>query len=496
MPSLLLDLVLRARSADAPLTSFSLALAGAYAVEIDERGRRLGSHRLALAGEPAPGDARTFADEAALLREVVSLVSRSESLITAQGRQLELPVLEALALRHAVALPGQFDADDPYRARRSPYNVTGHLDLSSFLADGDRRLRGVPPDLLLALALPGASPLPRRSFAQDDLAAARRRALGSYLLYLRVQRLRGALPAAETRARLEELGKAIGEDVLEGAAWSRETLVPPPTRLAGAPAGLLAFDIETVLDVEAVARCLGKPVAGDPTAALGELLGASTGFAPAPLHRVVAVALCHWSLRTGTVEVERLCIGGRTGTGAELRGEADLLAAFWRVAEGQRLLSYNGKRFDLPVLLYRSLPHPIEVPWYLLSQRPAHDQYRHPQSRRQLDLFDQLSGGLSPGPLGEVLQSVGLPGKLGPDGSDVQALWDGGQREAIGDYCLQDAAQTLLLGLRFLEVSGELDVEGARAAVASARERFTGEPALGPVLARAEGYFAAAGLNR
>ena len=127
-------------------------------------------------------------------------------------------------------------------------------------------------------------------------------------------------------------------------------------------------------------------------------------------------------------------------------------ATFWNVAAGQRLVSYNGKRFDLPVLLYRSLPHPLEVGWFLAESRPPADQYRHPQSRHQLDLFDQLGGGLSPGKLGDLLQTIGLPGKIGPAGADVQALWSSGKGDAVGDYCLQDAAQTLLLGLRFLQV--------------------------------------------
>ncbi len=495
MSALLLELVLRARVSGPPFTSFSLGLTGAYAVEIDESGRRLGSQRFALAGEPGAADARSFPDEASLLREVVSLVTRIGSLVTAQGRQLELPVLEALAMRHAVPLPGQFAAGDPYSARRSPYNLAGHLDLAAFLADGDRRLRGLSPELLLALALPGFNPPPRRSFQDDTLAAARSRALGSYLLYLRVQRLRGILAAEDVSARLEELGKVVGPEIGEAPGWGQAAISPPATRLDGVEPGLLALDIETVLDADAVARCLGKPSLEDPATALGELLGAPTDFAPAPFHRVVAVALCHWTPRSGAVEIERLRVGGATGAGAPLTDEADLLAAFWRAARGQRLLSYNGKRFDLPVLLYRSLPHAIDVPWYLAPQRPPHEQYRHPQSRRQIDLFDLMSGGLSPGPLAEALHSVGLPGKLGPDGGNVQALWDDGQRDAVGDYCLQDAAQTLLLGLRFLEVSGELEAEDARVAVEGAQRRFAGEPALAPVLARAGGYFTA-GLKR
>jgi predicted DsbA family dithiol-disulfide isomerase len=60
----------------------------------------------------------------------------------------------------------------------------------------------------------------------------------------------------------------------------------------------------------------------------------------------------------------------------------------------------------------------------------------------------------------------------------------------VGDYCLQDAAQTLLLGLRFLEVAGELSTDDAHRAVAAVRARFAQEPALEPILDGGKAYFA------
>jgi predicted PolB exonuclease-like 3'-5' exonuclease len=490
---LLLELVLRSRGVGPPAASTALRLEGAYAVELDGHGRRRGSHRLAIEGIPIEGETQCFPDEGTLLRELAALIGKADGLVTAQGRQLDIPALETLALRHAVALPGQFNATDPYQARHSPYNVAGHLDLANYLADGDRRLRGLSLEQLVPFVFPGAAPPPRRNLDKDGLPAARQRAFYTYLLFLRVQRLRGVLSSSDVRARLTELKTALLDPILatlaEPAPWCLETAVTPPTRLEGLAPGLLAFDIETVLDTEGLARCLGRPIE-DPAAALAELLGAPTEFAPAPFHKVVAVALCHWDPKGDRVELDKLRLGGQTGTGAPIPGEQDLLAAFWSVAAGQRLVSYNGKRFDLPVLLYRSLPHPLDVGWFLAERRPPADQYRHPQSRHQLDLFDQLGGGLSPGKLGDLLQTIGLPGKVGPAGADVQALWTSGAGDAVGDYCLQDAAQTLLLGLRFLEVAGELSTDDAHRAVAAVRARFAQEPALEPILDGGKAYFA------
>ena len=498
-PALLLELILKPRGDAPPTTSVGYALAGAYAIELGEAGRRLASHRLLVRGaaDLAGESGQLFGDEAALLREIVRLIASADCLVTARGQRLELPVLEALALRHGVPLPGHFEGDDPYRARRSPYNVAGQLDLLAFLADGDRRLRGLEPALVLSLLFrePLAAGLSARD-GEGPLAAAKRRALGSYLLYLRVQRLRGLLDEDQLTERLSELASAGLESALAGAtrpAWGGAARAPVATTLDGVAPGLLAFDIETVVDLEALSRAVGRSLEpAEVEGAVQAISGPGATFAPAPFHRVVALAMVYWDPGANRIDLARLVLGERGGAGAPLE-EEDLLSTFWRVAAGQRLVSYNGKRFDLPVLLYRSLPYPLEAGWYLASARPPHAQYRHPHSRRQLDIFDRLAGGLSPGKLGDLLGTLGLPGKLDADGSDVQRMWESGKGDEVGDYCLQDAAQTFLLGMRYLAIAGELSPSRLREVTLAARERFGREPSLASILERGQRFFLAGG---
>jgi predicted PolB exonuclease-like 3'-5' exonuclease len=52
---------------------------------------------------------------------------------------------------------------------------------------------------------------------------------------------------------------------------------------------------------------------------------------------------------------------------------------------------------------------------------------------------------------------IGLPGKAGVDGSQVEALYQAGQIEALRQYCLSDVAQTAFVFLRYLLLSGQLD---------------------------------------
>lgn len=118
------------------------------------------------------------------------------------------------------------------------------------------------------------------------------------------------------------------------------------------------------------------------------------------------------------------------------------------------LVTYNGRSFDLPVLVMRSLCHAVALPWY----------YREPATRSRytegghLDLCDWLAdhGATRAGKLDAIARLIGLPGKTGMDGSQVEGLYKAGQLDAIQRYCLTDVAQTALLFLRFRLLQGKL----------------------------------------
>ncbi len=329
---LLLELALRPRneaavSSGAPTSSTGYRLAGAYAIELDQDGRRHRSHRFALRGSETAletdlpsadgspsvtANVELFEGEAPLLARLLAQIEEADCLVTARGRQFEVPVLEALALRYGIALRGHFPLEEPYAARRSPYNPAGHLDLSFFLADGDRRLRSISPELLIPLAFHGVRRPAPRELISDGLLQARARALTTYLLFLRVQEMRGLLAAAEVARRKAELHAGLSPGELEVVRQSEGVLpaASAPTWLDQTGQGYLAFDIETALDTDAIGRAAGKQVSLDEgPGALGELLGVATEFAPAPYHRVVALAMVYWD-GAERVEIESLVLGG------------------------------------------------------------------------------------------------------------------------------------------------------------------------------------------
>jgi predicted PolB exonuclease-like 3'-5' exonuclease len=59
-------------------------------------------------------------------------------------------------------------------------------------------------------------------------------------------------------------------------------------------------------------------------------------------------------------------------------------------------------------------------------------------------------------PLDELAKLMGLPGKLGMDGSAVWGAWLDGKIDDIRDYCETDVVNTYLVYLRFQRMRGRL----------------------------------------
>lgn len=163
------------------------------------------------------------------------------------------------------------------------------------------------------------------------------------------------------------------------------------------------------------------------------------------------------------------------GDGTDERG---ILAEFSRFVERNRpaLVTYNGRAFDLPVIALRSLRHGVAMPWYYQENGL---RYRF-SLEDHIDLCDWLAdhGATRLGSLDALAKLIGLPGKIGIDGSQVEGLYHSGQIEHIQNYCLADVVQTALLFLRFRLLQGVLDRDKYRAVVADLTAKLSGEARL------------------
>jgi predicted PolB exonuclease-like 3'-5' exonuclease len=177
-------------------------------------------------------------------------------------------------------------------------------------------------------------------------------------------------------------------------------------------------------------------------------------------------------------------VGADDAAGSEDAREARLLEQFSRFVGKQHttLVTYNGRAFDLPVIALRSLCHGVPLPWYY-RERGVRHRY---SEEGHIDLCDWLAdhGATRSGSLDAIARLVGLPGKIGVDGSQVEGLYRSGDLAAIQRYCLADVAQTAFLFLRFRLLQGALAPSAYREAVDALHESLRIEPRLDDVLAR------------
>lgn len=153
--------------------------------------------------------------------------------------------------------------------------------------------------------------------------------------------------------------------------------------------------------------------------------------------------------------------------------EEKLVREFWAREErfSGCMVTFNGRRFDFPVLELSALRYGIPAPSYFdgsESPRARHAEERH------LDLFDFLTNygaaGLRGG-LNVLMQMIGMRGKGNLEGSRVQEYFDAGRIDEIHRYCRADVIRTYFLFLRVELMRGRI-AESAYHAAYAASERF------------------------
>ena len=219
-----------------------------------------------------------------------------------------------------------------------------------------------------------------------------------------------------------------------------------------------------VLDIETI-----------PDQSLWQAPAAGEAFPPTYAHQVIVIGCMLLDANYQLVSLNLLpesvtpaTLNPRAGPaeGAAVSIEAGNLQSFSEFVEARRpaLVTYNGRSFDLPVLALRSLRCAVPMAWYY-NERGIRHRY---SEDGHIDLCDWLAdhGASRASSLDALARLIGLPGKIGIDGSQVHTLYQEGKIEDIRNYCLADVAQTALLFLRFRLLQGVLDSRQYREAVA------------------------------
>jgi len=180
-------------------------------------------------------------------------------------------------------------------------------------------------------------------------------------------------------------------------------------------------------------------------------------FPPPSFHEVVSIA---GAFLDADRKLIRLGVFGldKDGNG---KGEQSMLSDFVRFYEKERptLISWNGRKFDLPIIGLRCFRHGISWPSYYGGTKGKDPRYRY-MHEGHLDVMDYLAdyGSGTMSKQDHVSRLVGMPGKIdGIDGGDVEGLVRSGQIDKVRTYNLQDVVQLSALFFRTELLRGRID---------------------------------------
>jgi predicted PolB exonuclease-like 3'-5' exonuclease len=231
-----------------------------------------------------------------------------------------------------------------------------------------------------------------------------------------------------------------------------------------APPTFLVLDIETIPDAE-----LYTPAQPSP--------GNERAFPPIFACKPVVI---------GVMWLDESLVCKKAGTIGEGKDEGGMLADFadFMAKWGPSIVTWNGRGFDLPVLMLRSLRYGVTAPWYY---RGTKYRYRY-STERHIDLCDVFAdhGATRMTSLHGAARLIGLPGKEGVDGSQVEALFRTGQMDVLRGYCLSDVAQTAFLFLRYRLLAGLLDRAAYTQAASGLLETVAADPRLATLAAHVD----------
>lgn len=229
---------------------------------------------------------------------------------------------------------------------------------------------------------------------------------------------------------------------------------------------LFVFDIETIPDIKAAKRLLNletndkKQLREALTKYHLDITDGKNSFLRQPFQSVIAISFLEAEIVRDFNGQEFYQIKDIRSGGDLASTEADLVKGFFTHLKKNisRLVSFNGKNFDLPVLKYAAMKNNVEAAW-LYKMGDKWNNYNQKYSLDwHCDLADAFSdfGASAKVKMNELCAAFGLPGKIGVDGSQVMQMFDDGKLQEIRNYCETDVINTYLLYLTYQHHNGSI----------------------------------------
>lgn len=220
---------------------------------------------------------------------------------------------------------------------------------------------------------------------------------------------------------------------------------------------ILVFDIETIPDIATGKRLYPELATLEDNEAMATMIERrktetdGNPFMQLPLHKVACLSVL-W-VANGKMTLKSLALNQHT--------ESEILQTFFNAIDKlPNLVSWNGKGFDIPVMLYRALHHGLSAPKLLNETGDMkYNNYLNRYHERHTDLMQKLAMGSSIQKLDIVASICGFAGKGDIDGYDVVPMVQAGEWEKLTTYCESDVLNTWLIYLRHQKLTGKLSAE-------------------------------------
>jgi predicted PolB exonuclease-like 3'-5' exonuclease len=228
---------------------------------------------------------------------------------------------------------------------------------------------------------------------------------------------------------------------------------------------IVVFDIETIPDADEIRRYRVNDTRYDglndedliQLAFKDQREKTSSDFLSIIYHKIVSLSVLHVTPST----MELITFGDNVP-------EEEIVKSFFYYlnAYAPKLVSYNGRRFDIPLLLTKALKHNIDCTGYYERTNPSHKKTRSTNYRTKfeedfnIDVYESITqfNSLSGFTLDAVSKYLGLTGKPGIDGSEVYSNYLNGNKQKIQEYCESDVLSTYYTFLKFSFVSGKISI--------------------------------------
>lgn len=240
---------------------------------------------------------------------------------------------------------------------------------------------------------------------------------------------------------------------------------------------LLVFDIETIPCMETACRLLDLDQSMPEETVYQklaeyhlEITNGQNSFSRQPFHKVLCISFLLCEIEIGehgeSYTIKELKTGGRCE-----EGEREILEKFCYFLQKYkpRIVSFNGKTFDLPVIQYRSMMHKIPCPW-LYSKEMSYKFNNEPHC----DLIDAFSnfGASARVKMAEVAALLGVPCKKNGSGNEVLQMYQDGKIQEVCNYCEEDVMATYMLYLHHQMHKGVLPLDTFERNLETAMEKM------------------------